>query len=96
MGTNDSEVLETLRGGRVGNVKDDTQVVSDGSHLALEGARQGALGQFKLKAEVVVAPWHDGKRPFLMFVWKQNHGCVLVDLIDAGVKDVRKYGGNIL
>ena len=68
MGADDGEVLETLRGGRVGNVKDDAEVVSDGPHLALEGARQGALGQFELKAEVVVAPWHDGKRPFLMFV----------------------------
>ena len=68
MRTNDGEVFEALGRGRVGNVKDDAEVVADGPHLALEGARQGTLGQFELKAEVVVAPWHDGKRTFLMFV----------------------------
>ena len=68
VGANNGEVFEALRWRGVRNVDQYSEVVSDCTHPALEGARESALRQLELEWKMVIPSGHDGYRTLFIFI----------------------------
>ena len=68
VGSNDSEVFDSLRWRRVRDVEGHSQVIPDRAELAFEGAGQGALGKSEAEGVSVLTSRHDGDASLLVLV----------------------------